>query len=152
MNTELVTQFRRFLHVREVKDNDGLRVEAIQHWSGGTKGQSWCAWLFLMVLDLVFVGKSPFPRDAEFGACEKIRSYSEAQGWLRDLPHVGDAYLFVKDGKAHHVGMVTEVGNGTFKGIAGNTSEDGKSSNGTGCFEHEFTINPETMKFVAYPR
>jgi hypothetical protein len=145
--------FRSFLHVREATGhNDGYRVEAIQKWSGGKKGDSWCAWLFLMVLDLSLRGKSPIPRNEKYGSCEEIRVLFEEQGWLRPMPHVGDAYFFVKDGKAHHIGMVTDIGDGTFHGIAGNTSEDGKSSNGTGCFEHQFTINLDTMVFGAYPR
>jgi hypothetical protein len=153
INTALIEQFRRFLHVREATGtNDGARVEAIQRWSGGKKGDSWCAWLFIMVLDLVFVGKSPFPRDAKFGSCDEVYALAKEKGWLRELPHVGDGYLFMTGEDAHHIGMVTDAGSGTFKGIAGNTSENGKSSNGTGCFEHEFTINPATMKFIAYPR
>lgn len=158
-----LTEFARaFRHVREATGhNDGYRVEGVQTWSGGTKGQSWCAWMFLLWLDCWFRGcnekDSPFPRDEKFGSCDEIYALAKEKGWLSDVPHVEDGYLFIKKLPgdridAHHVGLVTDVVVGGFKGIAGNTSEDGKSSNGTGVFEHEFKLNPETIVFVRYPR
>ena len=49
-----VTEARKFLYLREAQSlgqNRGLRVEAIQHWSGGQAGDSWCAEFVWFILD-----------------------------------------------------------------------------------------------------
>jgi hypothetical protein len=143
---------RLFDFVREVsgEQNAGQRVESIQHWGGGEKGQSWCAYMATLWLDLVFKGHAPIPRT---GSSDEILERARANGWLSDRPHVGDLYLFLHSPTdAHHVGLVTDVTATGFRGIAGNTSEDGKSSNGTGVFEHDFQLHPGSIVFVAYPR
>lgn len=153
--------FRLFLHVRERTgaQNEGLRVEAIQRWGGGRKGDAWCCWLATLVLDLVFQGKSPIPR---LGSCDDVLKLAKDKGWLSDKPHVDDLFLFLRDPDgpqgprgmedAYHVGMVTEVLTDSFVGIAGNTSEDGKSHNGVGVFEHMLPLTPGKVVFVRYPR
>jgi len=61
---------RQFLFVREASiQNTGQRVEAIQKWGGGIKGESWCCYFATMVLDICFQGKSPIPR---LGACQDV--------------------------------------------------------------------------------
>lgn len=151
----IVDLFRCFGHVRERRDepNAGLRVEAIQKWGGGRKGDSWCCWLATMVLDLWFCGllseESPVPRR---GACDDVLNLARDNGWLRETPAIGDLYLYVRNGNdAYHIGMVTAIGNGTFDGISGNTSEDGQSANGTGVFERTLAIVPGKHHFVRYP-
>jgi len=47
---------RQYLFVREASQNKGQRVEAIQKWSGGDAGQSWCCYFVTMVLDICFQG------------------------------------------------------------------------------------------------
>lgn len=140
---------RQFRFVREAAEpNTGQRVEAIQRWCGGVPGDSWCAYFATMVLDICFQGNAPIPRG---GSCQAIYAQAKANGWLTDLPAINDLFLYVTDdGVAHHVGIVTRVGDDkrTFLGIAGNTSESGTSSNGTGVFEH--WINARV--FVHYPR
>lgn len=150
-----VELFRCFKHLREATgNNDGARVEGVQTWGGGKKGDSWCCWLFTMVLDMYFKGylgkESPIPRE---GACEAVHKLVQTKNWFTEIPEIGDGYLFINaEGLAHHIGMVTEKLAKGFKGIAGNTSEDGKSSNGTGCFEHEFLYNYNKIVFFKYPR
>lgn len=140
---------RQFLFVRESStQNTGNRVEAIQKWCGGLKGESYCAYFDTMVLDICFQGNSPIPR---LGSCQAIYGLAKEKGWLTDKPVKDDLFLYVDDNDhAHHTGIGTVDGGKT--GIAGNTSEDGTSSNGTGIFEHDLTINPKRIKWVHYPR
>lgn len=141
--------FRQFLFVREASQNRGQRVEGIQRWSGGNPGDSWCCQLCTMVLDICFGGKSPIPR---CGACQTVYDLAKLKGWLlkdTDTPLPGDIYLYVNDADhAYHIGIYT----GNKNGIAGNTSEDGTSSNGNGCYEHQISMNRSKVKFVRYPK
>lgn len=125
---------RLFRFVRETTQNQGQRVNAIQQWSGGPSalGTSWCAWLATMVLDLFYQGKSPIPR---MGSVQAIRELAQSHGWVVNVPHVGDLFLYVNAADhAHHIGFVTGVE--PLVGIAGNTSRDGTSNNGDGAYEH----------------
>lgn len=156
----IVDVARLFLHVRERQDqpNAGLRVEAIQRWCGGQKGQSWCCYMVMLWLDLFYGGKSPVHGPLgpghRTGACDDVYQQAKKEGWLSDIPHVGDLYLFVRPGTedAHHIGVVTDVRAGEFCGISGNTSEDGQSSNGNGVYERWMAIKPGKHVFVRYPR
>lgn len=126
--------FRLFLYLREVGQNHGQRVEAVQHWSGGEEahGTSWCAWLATMVLDLEYQGQCPIPR---MGNVQEIRELCEQKGYLVTDPEPGDLYFFVNDeNHAHHMGVVTIAS--PLVGIAGNTDALGKSNNGDRCAEH----------------
>lgn len=138
---------RLFSFVREVQSegqNRGIRVEAIQHWSLGQTGDSWCAEFATMILDLCFEGQSPIPR---LGACAAIQALAAEKGWTTDTPSPGDLFLYLNaEGSAHHVGIVTQID--PLTGIAGNTSADGTSVNGDGVYEH--AIGATT--FVHYPR
>lgn len=139
---------RQFLFVREASANAGNRVEAIQKWGGGLKGQSWCCWFATMVLDICFEGNAPIPR---LGACQDVYNLAKAKGWLTTKPVKDDVYLYVNDqDHAHHIGIITVDGGGI--GIAGNTSEDGVSSNGDRVAEHGISTNPTKIKYVHYPR
>jgi hypothetical protein len=145
---------RLFLFVREAGENNGQRVNAIQMFSGGREalGTSWCMWFATLILDLLFAGTSPIPRQ---GACEDVRKLAESNGWLTDTPSVGDLFLRVHadTGLAHHTGFVTAVNDdGSIGTIAGNTSEDGVSSNGDRVAEHTITPAAGTITYVAYPR
>ncbi len=148
MNYSPVDIARQYLFVREAGPNTGLRVEAIQHWSNGSTGDSWCCEFVTMVLDICFQGDAPVPR---LGACQDVYDMAKQKGWLTDSPLAGDLYLFVNgDDHAHHIGIVTADGAET--GIAGNTSADGTSSNGDRVAEHQISTNPATVKYVQYPR
>lgn len=141
--------FRLFKFVREATgQNHGLRVNAIQKWGGGEDGQSWCCWLVTMVLDLFFQGQSPVPR---LGACEDVRQICIKNGWqvARADVQPGDLALAVKDGHAHHIAMVTVPS--PLELIAGNTSSDGHSANGDGCYEHVNTIAESELEFYRVP-
>ncbi len=137
---------RQFLYVREVGPNKGQRVEAIQKWSGGSAGDSWCAEFATMVLDICFRGKPPIPR---LRAVQDIYNIAKTNGWMTDSPIKDDIFIYVNDQyRAHHIGFITDSNN---TGIAGNTSEDGVSSNGTGVFEHSIISGPH-VKYIHYPR
>lgn len=137
---------RQFLFVREASQNKGQRVEAIQKWAGGQPGDSWCCEFATMVLDICFEGNAPIPR---LQACQSVYDLAKGKGWLVDKPEKDDIYLYVNDANhAHHIGFITDTANG----IAGNTSSDGKSSNGDGVYEHEISTNPAHVKYVRYPR
>jgi hypothetical protein len=135
---------RMFAFVREAGQNLGQRVEAIQKWCGGKAGDSYCCYLVTLVLDICFQGNSPIPRE---GSCQVVYDLCKQKGWLTDKPSVGDLFFYVdENGHAHHIGFVTAIA--PLEGIAGNTSPDGKSSNGTGVFEHGIVAT----HFAHYPR
>ena len=138
---------RQFRYVREAKEqNTGQRVEGIQRWGGGEKGQSWCCYWATMMLDSWYQGQSPIPR---LGLCEDVHDLAKKNGWITTTPEPGDIVLSVTDtGHAHHIGIVTS--SSPLKSIAGNTSKDGVSSNGDGVYEHE--ISTTNKVFVKYPR
>lgn len=139
---------RQFLFVREISPNRGQRVEAIQKWGGGQAGDSWCCFFATMILDICFEGHSPIPR---FGAVQDVYNLALHNKWVVDKPVKDDIFIYVDDnGHAHHIGIVTIDGGSD--GIAGNTSEDGTSSNGTGVFEHSISTNPQHVKYIHYPR
>lgn len=130
---------RLFLYLREVGQNHGQRVEAVQHWSGGeaAHGTSWCAWWATMVLDLEFQGNAPIPR---MGSCQEIRELAVKNGWITTEPSVGDLFLYINDqDHAHHIGIVTETD--PLSGIAGNTDATGTSNNGDRVAEHGITAH-----------
>lgn len=130
--------------MREAGQNKGQRVEAIQHWSGGQPGDSWCCQFATMVLDIFYAGNAPIPR---LGACQAVHDLAKKNGWLIMNPSVGDLFLYVNDADhAHHIGIVTVLQ--PLTGIAGNTSADGSSSNGDRVAEHQ--IGGSHIKFVHY--
>lgn len=130
---------RMFRFVREAAEqNTGLRVEAIQRWSTGSKGDSWCCEFATMVLDICYQGDAPVGRT---GVCQDVYDLAQKNGWVVTEPKVDDLFFYVNDaGHAHHIGIVTGVegwhADSRLSGIAGNTSEDGTSSNGNGVYEH----------------
>lgn len=139
---------RQFLFVREAGQNTGQRVEAIQKWSGGEAGQSWCCYFVTMVLDICFEGQSPIPR---LGACQSVYDLAIKNNWVTTTPVKDDLFLFVDENNhAHHIGIVSVDGGKI--GIAGNTSEDGTSSNGDRVAERSVSTNPTKVKYVHYPR
>ncbi len=140
---------RQFLFVREAAEqNTGQRVEAIQHWSGGSAGDSWCCEFATMVLDICFEGNAPIPR---LEACQDVYDLAKKNNWLTENPVVDDLFLYVDDNDhAHHIGIVTMPGGG--EGIAGNTSADGTSSNGDRVAEHSISTDHAHVKYVHYPR
>lgn len=142
---DVVEIARQFLFVREAAEqNTGQRVEAIQHWCGGQRGESWCCYFATMVLDIAFQGSAPIPRQ---GSCEAVHQLAKTNDWLVDRPIEGDLFVRLRpDGTAHHIGIVTTDGNG----IAGNTSADGTSSNGDRVAEHP--IGTGSIAYVQYPR
>lgn len=135
---------KQLRYIREAGQNHGLRVEAIQHFSAGQFGDSWCCEFATLVLDICFQGNSPVPRG---GSCQAVYDLAKQKGWVTTTPQVDDLFLYVNDqDHAHHIGIVT--GTNPLEGIAGNTSKDGTSSNGDGVYTHG--INAHV--FVHYPR
>lgn len=137
---------RQFLFVREVPQNRGLRVNAIQKWCGGQSGDSWCCQFATMILDICFQGNSPIPR---LGAVQDVYNLAQKNNWMTTNPVVSDLFIYVdSNNHAHHIGFVTV--NGGKVGIAGNTSPDGKSSNGNGVYEHELIMDLSKVKYIHY--
>lgn len=144
---------RQFLFVREaVSQNNGQRVNAIQCWSGGPSafGTSWCMWFVTFVLDLCYLGNAPISRQ---GSCEVVHQLAITNGWMVDVPEVGDVFLRINAaGLAHHTGFITAVHpDGSYGTIAGNTSADGMSSNGDRVAEHPLTPDASTIVFIHLP-
>lgn len=136
---------KQLRYIREsAVQNRGLRVEAIQHFSAGQYGDSWCCEFATLVLDICFQGQSPIPRG---GSCQDVYDLAKHHSWINYNPAVDDLFLYVNvNDHAHHIGIVTSLN--PLTGIAGNTSKDGVSSNGDGVYTHE--INAKV--FVHYPR
>lgn len=143
---------RLFLFVREVGgQNMGVWVNMIQKLTGNAGGDSWCASFVSLVLGLSFSGVNPLPRTA---SCDVILEMARAKGWLTNTPSVGDVFLRLHTPTdAHHTGFVTEVhDDGGIGTIAGNTSEDGVSSNGDRVAEHTIHPSASSIVYVHYPR
>lgn len=145
----LVAVLRHLDFIRETQGpNKGAWVEFLQRFCHGQPGDAWCAYLISVGLDIAYYGKPPLVRS---GSCQVILNNAKAKGFLvLGPPRFGDLYFFLNsEGRAHHIGAVTAVN--PFSGIAGNTSPDGLSSNGTGTFEHEIRIAPERLALVRLP-
>jgi hypothetical protein len=138
---------KRLDFIREtLGPNRGFWVNFLQRYCRGQAGDSWCCDFVSVVLDVAYMGKAPL---ALTGSTKAMLSQATVKGFVVTVPHVDDLYFFVRpDGTPHHVGIVTD----TFPltGIAGNTSEDGLSSDGTGVFEHQIPAGPRTV-FVRLP-
>lgn len=134
---------RCFLGVREAGQNRGLRVEAIQHWSGGEAGDSWCMEMAWMWLDLFFAQQHEIPR---FQSVEAFRAWASTQGYLVDSAAPGRFVIRLDPtGRGEHVGLCTDPG----LSIAGNTSADGTSANGDRVAEH--ALAGGSLTYVAIP-
>lgn len=124
--------------------NRGHWVGYIQRQAGGSDGDSWCAEFICLVLQVAYSGVSPLPTT---GSCQRMLDAASAKGWVVTTPQVDDLFFYVNDvGRAHHVGIVTGVD--PLTGIAGNTSPDGLSDNGTGVFDHPISAHV----FVRLPK
>lgn len=148
VTASLSAVFRRFLFVREVGGaNTGAWVSFFQRFAGGQDGDSWCADVLCVVEDIAYHGHSP---SRKTGSTHEKMEHARLHGWLITSPKVDDLYFYITDaGHAHHVGVVTNVT--PLVGIAGNTSVDGNSSNGTGVFEHALVVQPQHIVFARLP-
>ncbi len=140
---------RQFRFVRETLGaNRGAFVEAFQRVGDGRPGDSWCMDFLSFVLWMCYQGPAPLPRT---GACAVALAVAQANGWVVKAPAVNDVFFRVDEtGHAHHVGLVTQLYPDRFGSIAGNTSSDGISSDGTGVFEHDIQYAPSIV-FVTLP-
>lgn len=142
-----IVQIARHLDfVREVGGpNTGDWVTFIQRVTGNGPGDSWCASFVCLVLDIAYRGKSPLKATAWTPA---VLAEAKRNGWITITPQPGDLFFYVNAERAHHVGIVTGID--PLIGIAGNTSPDGLSNNGTGVFEH--AISATNTVFVHLPQ
>ncbi len=133
---------RHLAFIREtLGPNRGYWVQFLQRWAGGVAGDSWCADFVSLVLEIAYLGQVPLPRS---GSTRVLLREAQIRGWVLPqgaAPQVDDLYFFVYvggdpalTGQPHHMGVVTSTD--PLSGIAGNTSVNGKSSDGTGVFEH----------------
>jgi len=146
MSRELVTIARDWLHVREAAGaaNKGLRVEAIQHYSGGSFGDEWCVEMAWLWFDLATSGNVPFARGLN---SEALHVLAHQKGWIVSEPARGDIVLSIRNGVAHHTAICTVPR--PLVTIAGNTSVDGQSSTGDRVAEH--VVSPVDKVFVRVP-
>ncbi len=147
-SAEILYVARKDLNVREgAQQNTGLRVEAIQKWCGGQKGESWCCYWLTMKLDQVFLGAAPIPRQ---GGVQAVREFCQAQGWRTATPQLADLFVYVNAADhGHHIGFYTGPGP---TGIAGNTDASGTSANGDRVAEHALKPGSGTIEYFSYPR
>lgn len=148
MPASLSTIARRFSFVRETEGpNRGYWVAFFLHFTGNEEGDSWCASFTSLCAHIAYKGKSPAFRSASTIA---QLNYARQKGWVVQTPRVDDLFFYVRDdGTPHHTGIVTTLA--PLSGIAGNTSEDGRSSNGTGVFEHALDVPLRHLVFVRLP-
>lgn len=133
--------------------NAGERVEAVQRWCGGKKGDSWCAELVYFIGSIVcaLLGKEwPLPRTA---SCEELRKFAEEKGILHATEVQGDVYVLLDaNGRAHHTGWVIEPGPLSFVERSGNTSDPSQppSREGLGFYEHTRKHDPKLYRFISW--
>lgn len=147
MPASLSVVARRLSFIRETDGpNRGAWVEFVQRFTGNDPGDSWCSSFASLVCDVAYRGKSPIKASA---ASHVRMSDGIAKGYQVTDPMVDDLFYYVDaNGHAHHEGIV--MGVNPLTGIAGNTSPDGLSSNGTGVFEH--AISAVRTVFVRLPQ
>lgn len=140
---------RHLSFIRETEGpNEGAWVEFLQRFTGGLLGDAWCADFVSFVLDVAYHGKRMLPCS---GSTPRLLDAAKAKGFVVPTPAVDDLYFFLKDnGQPHHVGIVTAIA--PLVGIAGNTSPDGTSSEGTGVFEHPISVAASRIVFVRLPK
>lgn len=146
MTPASITQVARRLNfIRETQGpNAGAWVNALQRFCHGKTGDSWCADFVSFVLDVAFYGNPPLQPT---GSTRIMLAEATAKNLRSAKPVVDGLFFYVlPDGTPHHVGIVSDITSNDVLGIAGNTSEDGVSSNGTGVFEH--AINVRNCVFV----
>ena len=143
----LVALARLFLFVRETKGaNRGVWVELFLKYTDNQPGDSWCCSFVCFLLSIYYKGKSPLTKTA---SCATLLGQAQKLGYLTTTPQSGDLFFYLDaSGHAHHVGIVTDYQHPELVGIAGNTSPDGKSSNGDGVYEHAISGR---MAFVRLP-
>lgn len=145
----LVSLARLFRFVRETQGpNRGIWVGLFQQYTGNSGGDSWCCSFVSFLLSILYQGASPLTKTA---SCATMLAQARQKGYALPAgatPEAGDLYFYLNDaGHAHHIGIVTDAQ--PLTGIAGNTSPDGRSDNGTGVFEHG--IGSTRTAFVRLP-
>jgi hypothetical protein len=132
----ITTIARRLNFVRETQGpNAGAWVNGFQRYCHGKSGDSWCADFVSFVMDFAYYGNAPLKLT---GSTRDMLAEATSKNLRSPKPVIDGLFFYVNaDGTPHHVGIVSDVlPTGVVMGIAGNTSEDGVSSNGTGVFEH----------------
>ncbi len=149
MSASLSVVARRLDFIRETDGpNAGSWVSFLQRFCDGVEGDSWCSDFLSVVENVAYKGHAPLPRS---GVCQVKLDYAKKKGWVVAEPQVDDVFFYVNDaGHAHHTGVVTAP-YPALAGIAGNTSEDGTSDNGTGVFEHPLNVARAHIVFVRLP-
>jgi hypothetical protein len=138
---------RRLLFVRETEgQNSGKWVGFFQRYSGGQDGDAWCSDFISFVMDVDERGATTYPRT---GSTKQLLAAARHKGLVIDAPEIGCLFFYVYETtrEPHHVGIVTSVD--PLIGLAGNTSQSGVSSEGTGVFEH--AISTTNTVFARVP-
>ncbi len=147
MSASMSVIAKRFLFVRETEGpNAGTWVAFFLHFTGNTEGESWCASFVSMVNHIATKGRMTVTKTASTIA---MLSDARIKGWVVTDPQIDDLVFTVHPdtGLPHHVAIVSALT--PLSAVAGNTSSDGTSSNGDGCYEHP--ISPDNKVFVRLP-
>jgi hypothetical protein len=149
MTASLSVVAQRFSFVRETEGpNWGAWVALFLRFVGIFEPASWCCAFISFCLDVAYMGKSPLRKS---GLCQDLYVECQRSGFIVANPAVDDLYFFLDEhGVAHHIGVVTAAA--PLAGFAGNTSEDGLSTNGTGAFNHELKYPRERIRFARLPK
>lgn len=86
-----------------------------------------------------------------FSYCPSILDWGRRNGRLSRTPHLGDLALWIHNGVAHHVEIVTAVGAGVFTSIGGNTGS-GNLANGGEVVEHQHGTSEWVFVSPVYSR
>lgn len=143
MSASLSTIARRLDFVRETEGpNKGYWVSMFLRFTGNEEGQSWCASFVAFCDSIATKGKMRVKKTA---STVEMLNFAKGLHEVVTTPAIDDLVFSVnEEGIPHHVGVVSSID--PLKSIAGNTSEDGTSSNGDRVAEHE--ISPTNKVFV----
>jgi hypothetical protein len=144
---QIVKTARSYQHVVEdpLGSNSGPLIDHWQAFVGAHPGDPWCAGFACSVVHearlLERMGPLEFKRSS--GA---LRLLAINSALVTTDPQPGDLIIWNHGNGKGHVSIKT----GDATHIAGNTSPDGKSRQGTGVYEHEY--DPQDPKIAGYIR
>lgn len=149
-STQLVATARSYLYVRETSPNAGPKINDWLASLGLPPGNSWCAaaacaWI-MEAAAASGTDVSHFKKSAR-----ALGLYEKNPGLIVKDPLPGDLVIWDHGGGLGHVAVLTDVIKvnavlAALAGIAGNTSADGHSRNGTMVAEHPVSYPDPKIK------
>ena len=141
--TELVAHARSFLHVRETAPNVGdPEISGWQKRLGCKPGDSYCACFACCMVEDLDPGNPLKPSASAL----HLLAHNPGLRVATDDMQPGDILIYDHGAGKGHVAIATQTIRisgklASFDTIAGNTSADGKSSNGDRVAEHEASFD-----------